>query len=59
MTIFDEVDDSDLPEKAVENADIVYIGSACSFNPDEPGRTCQNPEPGQDTWQDDGHGCGY
>ena len=32
VTIFDEVDDSDLPEKAVENADIVYIGSACSFN---------------------------
>ena len=32
VTIFDEVDDRDLPEEAMENADIVYIGSACSFN---------------------------
>ena len=32
VTIFDAVDDGDLPDKAVENADIIYIGSACSFN---------------------------
>ncbi len=32
VSIFDQVDDRDLPEKAIERADMVYIGSACSFS---------------------------